>query len=120
MKDNFDAPPQLSTPLHRLRFEGKEKGALFLDDTETHLSPKEALLFNALLQGRGGIVRHEDLLSAVFPDEPPPKGNIPKALASAIQQLGIKLGRLRGKDGEVLYIESQRGVGYRLAYKKGT
>lgn len=70
---------------------------------EIELSPKEFELLSVLAAKLGKVVRHQDLLKAVWGSE-----------RADIQYLRVYIGQLRTKLGETGLLVSDPGVGYRL------
>ncbi|MFJ3671291.1 response regulator transcription factor [Streptomyces sp. NPDC090106] len=75
-----------------------------LDDEEIHVTRKEFDLLTMLLEEPGAVMQREDIMARVWDEN----------WFGSTRTLDVHVGSLRGKLGSTRWIETVRGVGYRL------
>jgi two-component system, OmpR family, KDP operon response regulator KdpE len=82
---------------------------IFFDDQQIYLTPLEYKLLITLAKYAGKVLTHQQLLKAVWGP----------AYANQVQYLRVYMGQLRRKierdPAQPVYIQTEQGVGYRLA-----
>ncbi|MGW7207068.1 response regulator transcription factor [Streptomyces sp. NPDC054837] len=77
---------------------------VFLDDDEVRVTRKEFDLLAMLLEEPGTVMQREDIMARVWDEN----------WFGSTRTLDVHVGSLRGKLGSTRWIETVRGVGYRL------
>jgi DNA-binding response OmpR family regulator len=77
---------------------------VFLDDEELRVTRKEFDLLAMLLEEPGTVMQREEIMARVWDEN----------WFGSTRTLDVHVGSLRGKLGSTLWIETVRGVGYRL------
>jgi two-component system, OmpR family, response regulator RegX3 len=78
---------------------------LFVDGSEVHITRKEFDLLAMLLEEPGAVMERQDIMCRVWDEN----------WFGSTRTLDVHVGSLRGKLGHAEWIETVRGVGYRLA-----
>ncbi|MGO4748515.1 response regulator transcription factor [Streptomyces sp. 2MCAF27] len=78
---------------------------LFVEGSEVHITRKEFDLLAMLLEEPGAVMERQDIMCRVWDEN----------WFGSTRTLDVHVGSLRGKLGHTEWIETVRGVGYRLA-----
>ena len=85
----------------------KDKRSVFIDNVEVHLTKNEFLLVEYFIQNKGRVLAHEQIIDYVWDLEDEANFN---TLAALVRLVRKKI----DVDDEPSYIQSVRGVGYKL------